>query len=256
LRLRLAKGAALSFVLAASPAWAADLRVISSGGYTAVYRKLVPQADSATGNVTHLEFGASMGASPTAIPTRVRRGDDIDLVVMVGYALDDLIKEGLVIPESRVDLARSPIAMAVKAGAPKPDIGTVEAFKNALLAAKSIGYSDSASGVYLAKELFPKLGIADQLRGKTHMITAPKMVGEAVAIGEEEIGFQQLSELNAVPGVDIVGLIPAQVQLITIFSAGVVKASKHPAEAMAVERFLRSSAAAQVVREAGLDPIP
>ena len=248
--------AAIGGLLIAGSAFAADLKVLTSGGYTGAYQKVAPQVDAATGNKTTQEFGASMGASDSSIPNRLKRGENADVVIMVGYALDDLIKAGLVLPQGRVDLAKSSIAMAVRAGAPKPDISTVEAFKATLLAAKSIAYSDSASGVYLVNELFPKLGVADQLKGKLHMVAAPVMVGEPLAKGEYDIGFQQLSELRTVPGIDIVGVIPPQTQLITLYSAGVVKASKHPAEAQAVIRYLRSPAAAKVIRETGLEPIP
>jgi len=244
-----------SFLLVGSVC-AADLKVLTSGGYTAAYRMVTKQVDAATGHKTTQEFGASMGASPSAIPSRLRRAEAADVVIMVGSALDDLIAAGLVLPNGRVDLAKSSIAMAVRAGASKPDIRTVESFKAALLAAKSIAYSDSASGVYLVNELFPKLGIADQLKPKLHMIAAPVMVGEPVAKGDYDLGFQQLSELRSVPGIDVVGLIPPQTQLITLYSAGVVAASKHPAEAQAVIRYLQSPAAAGVVRDTGLEPIP
>ena len=152
-----------------------------------------------------------MRAMPTSIPARLRRGEDVDLVIMVGTALDEQIKAGLILPNSRVDLARSGIAMAVKYGSSKPDITTVEAFKRTLLAAKSIAYSDSASGVYPSTELFPRLGIAGQMKGKTTMIATPTMVAERLAAGDYEIGFQQLGELKPVPGIEIVGPIPADV---------------------------------------------
>ena len=143
--------------------------------------------------------------------------------------------------------------MAVKAGAPKPDISTVEALKRTLLAAKSIAYSDSASGVYLSTELFPQLGIADQIRGKTRKIEADP-VGEAVARGEVEIGFQQISELRPVEGIEIVGPLPPGAQRVTIFAAGIPTTSKHPAEAKALIQWLASPAAYSAIKESGLDP--
>src|ERR1700674_2532360 len=165
---------------------ATDIKVVTSGGFTAAYLELVPEYESATHNKLVTEFGPSMGTTHNAIPIRLERGEAIDVVIMAAPALDDLIKQGKVRAGSRVDLVQSKIGMAVKAGAPQPDISTVDALKRALLAAKSIAYSDSASGVYLSTELFPKLGIADQIRGKSRKIEADP-VGEAVARGEIEI---------------------------------------------------------------------
>ena len=174
---------------------------------------------------------------------------------MAAPALAELMKQGKVQAGSRVDLVESRIGMAVKAGAPKPDIGTVDALKRTLLNAKSIAYSDSASGVYLSTELFPKLGIADQIRGKSKKIEADP-VGEAVARGEIEIGFQQISELRPVKGIDIVGPLPPGAQKVTIFAAGIPTTSKHPEAAKALMRWLASPAAYPVIKESGLDPVP
>ncbi len=172
---------------------------------------------------------------------------------MVGYALGDLIKEGKVIADSRVDLARSSIGIAVRAGAPKPDISSVDAVRSALLAAKSIAYSDSASGVYIASELFKRLGIADQVASKSRMIPA-EPVGAVVARGEAELGFQQISELKPIAGIDLVGPLPPDLQKITIFSAGIVVGAREPEAAKALIAFLASSAAADAIRESGMEP--
>src|SRR5580704_10129677 len=137
---------------------ATQIQVVTSGAFTAAYLELVPAYERATHNKLDTQFGPSMGTTHNAIPVRLDRGEAIDVVIMAAPALDDLILRGKVRAGSRVDLVRSKIAMAVKAGAPKPDISTVDAFKRTLLAAKSIAYSDSASGVYLSTELFPKLG--------------------------------------------------------------------------------------------------
>ena len=140
-----------------------------------------------------------MGKSPEAIPNRLERGEPADAVIMVGYALDDLIKQGKVIPGSRVELADSRIGMVVRDGAPKPDIGSETALKETLLHARSIAYSDSASGVYIERELFKRLGIEEQVKSKAKMI--PKIpVASVVASGDYEMGFQQVSELLAGEG--------------------------------------------------------
>jgi molybdate transport system substrate-binding protein len=234
---------------------AAEIKVVTSGAFTAAYLKLVPEYERAKHNKLVAEFGPSMGTTHNAIPLRLERGEAIDVVIMAAPALADLIKQGKVETGSRVDLVRSLIGMAVKAGAPKPDISTVDALKHTLLAARSIAYSDSASGVYLSTELFPKLGIADQIRGKSKKIEADP-VGEAVARGEIEIGFQQISELRPVKGIDIVGPLPPGAQRVTVFAAGIPATSKHPAEAKALIGWLASPAAYAAIKESGLEPAP
>src|ERR1700732_1899528 len=232
---------------------AADIKVVTSGAFTAAYLELVPEYERATHDKLMTEFGPSMGTTHNAIPMRLDRGETIDVVIMAAPALSDLIKQGRVRADSRVDLVQSLIGMAVKAGAPKPDISTVDALKRTLLAAKSIAYSDSASGVYLSTELFPKLGIADQIRGKTRKIEADP-VGEAVARGEVEIGFQQISELRPVKGIDIVGPLPPGAQRVTVFAAGIPATSMHPEAAEALIRWLASPAAYPAIKKSGLEP--
>jgi molybdate transport system substrate-binding protein len=242
-----------SALLAVAAAHAAEIKVVTSGAFTAAYLKLVPEYERTTHHKLVTEFGPSMGTTHNAIPLRLERGEAIDVVIMAAPALDNLIKQGKVQAGSRVDLVQSLMGMAVKAGAPKPDIGSVDALKRTLLAAKSIAYSDSASGVYLSTELFPKLGIADQIRGKSRKIEADP-VGEAVARGEVEIGFQQISELRPVKGIDIVGPLPPGAQRVTTFAAGIPATSKHPAEAKALIQWLASPAAYSAIKESGLDP--
>src|SRR6185369_7396425 len=214
-RLAMALTGALLTVAAAR---AAEVKVVTSGAFTAAYLKLVPEYERTTHHKLATEFGPSMGTTHNAIPTRLERGEAIDVVIMAAPALDDLIKQGKVRAGSRIDLVRSSIGMAVKAGAPKPDISTVEALKRTLLAAKSIGYSDSASGVYLSTVLFPKLGVWDQIKSKSRKIEADP-VGNFVANGEVEIGFQQISELRPVKGIEVVGELPPGAQIVTVFAA-------------------------------------
>ena len=170
-------------------------------------------------------------------------------------ALDDLIQQGKVAAASRIELANSPIGMVVKAGTPKPDISTVAALRQTLLAATSVAYSDSASGVYVGTELFARLGITDEMKGKAHGIPAEPVAG-VVARGDAELGFQQISELLPVGGVEIVGQLPAEVQKITVFSAGIASGAAHPAEAKALIAFMQSPAARAVIVKSGLEPIP
>ena len=246
-------GVAAALLLAGS-ASAAEVKVMISGGLTAAYKALVPEYERASGNTVATAYGPSMGTTQNAIPVRLERGEPVDVLILVGYALDDLIKKGKAVADSRTDLVRSPIGIAVRAGAPKPDISSVDALKRTLLAAKSVAYSDSASGVYVSTELFSKLGIAEEMKGKAKMIPATP-VGEIVAKGEAEIGFQQMSELMPVPGIDIVGQLPAEVQKITVFSAGVSATSKEPDAAKSLIKFLASPQATPVLVKSGLEPV-
>jgi molybdate transport system substrate-binding protein len=170
-------------------------------------------------------------------------------------ALGQLIKDGRVLAGSRVALARSGIGMAVRAGTPKPDISSLDALRRTLLQAKSIAYSASVSGRYFTTELVQRLGIADQVLGKSRRIDRER-VGAVVARGEAEIGFQQISELLPVPGIEVVGPLPPEVQRVTVFSAGVAAASKNADAARAIIRFLASAEAAGTVAKTGLEPMP
>ncbi|MFL5256325.1 MAG: substrate-binding domain-containing protein [Rhodopila sp.] len=242
-------------VLLVPPAQAAELHVVSSGGFAAAYRSLAPAFERKTGDTLVTEWGPSMGDTPQAVPARLKRGERIDVVIMVGYVLDDLVRQGKVVADSRVDLARSGIGVVVRHGAPHPDISTVPMLKQVLLAARSIAYSDSASGVYIQNDMIPKLGLADEVAGKARMIPA-EPVGAVVARGDAEIGFQQISELKPIGGIDLLGPLPAEVQKYTIFSAGVVSGSAQPQQAAALLRFLASPEARQAVVDSGLEPMP
>jgi molybdate transport system substrate-binding protein len=233
---------------------AAEVRVMISGGLTAAYNALVPEFERQTGNKVITAYGPSMGTTVNAIPARLGRGEPADVLIMVGYALDDLAKQGKVIPDSRVELVKSPIGVSVKAGAPKPDISSAEAVKHALLAAKSVAYSDSASGVYVSTEMFQRLGIAEEMKDKAKMIPAEPVAG-VVARGDAEIGFQQISEMLPVPGIDIVGPLPPDLQKITVFSAGISTASREPDAGKALIKFLASPAASAAIVKSGMEPI-
>jgi molybdate transport system substrate-binding protein len=242
-------------LLLTGAASAAEVRVMISGGLTAAYNALVPEFERLTGNKVITAYGPSMGTTINAIPIRLERGEPADVLIMVGYALDDLAKQGKVISDSRVELVKSPIGMSVKAGAPKPDISSADAVKRALLAAKSIAYSDSASGVYVSTEMFQKLGIAEAMKDKARKIPA-EPVGGVVARGDAEIGFQQISEMLPVPGIDIVGQLPPDLQKITVFSAGIATVSKEPDAGRALIKFLASPAASAAIVKSGMEPIP
>ena len=244
-------GSLLAACLLAGSANAAEITVMISGGFSAAYYKLVPEFERASGHKVVTLRGPSMGETPQAIPNRLARGETTDVVIVVGYALDGLIKNGRVAAGNRTDLAWSPIAMAVKAGAPKPDISTVEAFKRALIAAKSIAHSDSASGVYLSTELFGRLGVLEEIKGKLYK-SPGEPVGRVVARGQAEIGFQPVSELRPHPGIDIVGPIPAELQIVNVFRAGIAANAREPEAAKALIAFLVSPAARPAILESGM----
>ena len=242
-------------LLLAGTASAAEVRVMISFGLTAAYDVLVPQFERATGHKVLTAYGPSMGTTVNAIPVRLERGEPVDVMIMVGYALDGLTKQGKVIADSRVDLTKSLIGVVVKSGAPKPDISSAEALKRALLAAKSVAYSDSASGVYISTEMFERLGIAEAMKDKAKKIPADPVAG-VVARGDAELGMQQISELLPVPGVDLVGPLPPELQKVTVYSAGIATVSKEPEAGRALIKFLTSPAARDALVKSGMEPIP
>jgi molybdate transport system substrate-binding protein len=231
--------------------------VMISAGFYNVYSELGPAFERASGHHLVTTRGPSMGDSPESIPTRLARGEAADVVILDGGAADALGKRGLLHTDSKMELARSLIGMVVPAGAAKPDIGSVEAFRSTLLAAKSIAYSDSGSGTYLSTTLFPRLGVADQIAGKSRKVRGPpsgEPVAAVVARGEAEIGFQQVSELIHVPGVTFVGTLPAEVQPIFSFAGALTSTVQQPEAASALIRFLASPEAATAISKAGLLP--
>ena len=244
----------LSVFLFAGCAVAGEIKVMTSGGFAATYNNVIPEYERATEDTVRTAYGASMGGAPDSIPVRLERGEAADVVIMAAPALDALIQQGKVVAGSRVDLARSGIGMAVRSGAPAPDISTVEGLVEALLKAESVAYSASASGLYLSTELFPALGIADRIRDKSERIESER-VGNVVARGDAEVGFQQISELLPIEGIDFVGPLPDAVQRITMFSAGIVTGAANPAGAQALIDYLSSPAVVPQILENGLEPL-
>ena len=240
---------AAAIMVSTSMAHAAELKVLSSNAIKEAYLELVPGFEKATEHKV-----ATVWAGTNDILKRMQAGESYDLVIMAGPALDGLIKQGKIVPGSRVDLVKSGVGVAVRAGAPRPDISSGEALKRALLAAKSVGYSQGPSGVYI-ESLFQRLGIADALKPKSKQTQPGNPVGVLIARGEAEIGFQQVSELIHVPGVAFVGTIPAELQEETFFSAALATAVKQREGAEALIRFLASCEAASAISEAGLTPL-
>jgi molybdate transport system substrate-binding protein len=258
LRIRSPFIAAASLLFAAHATFAADVRVMISSGFHGAYSELVPAFERATGHHVITTRGPSMGDSPEAIPARLVRGESADVVILDGGAADELGKRGLVQAESKIELARSLIGMVVREGAEKPDIASVAALRNTLLAAKSIAYSDSGSGTYLSTTLFQKLGVADQIAAKSRKVRGPpsgEPVAAVVARGEAEIGFQQVAELIHTPGITFVGALPAEVQPMFSFAGVLTKTAREPEAAKALLSFLSSREAAAAITKAGLMPL-
>jgi molybdate transport system substrate-binding protein len=245
-------------LLTLATAQAAEIRVLISAGFFGVYSQLGPQFERETGHKLITTRGPSMGSSPESIPNRLINGEVADVVIMDGGMADELGHKGLTRPASKIDLARTQIGMVVRAGAPKPDISTVDSLRKALLAAKSIVYSDSGSGTYISTEMYKKLGIEDQVAGKSRKVRGPpsgEPVAAVVARGEAEIGFQQVAELIRVPGVTFVSTIPEAIQPPAFFSGAVTTKAAQPDAAIALLRFLSSPNVAPVLEKAGLTPI-
>ncbi len=226
---------------------------MTSGAFTAAYLDLIPELERVTKKKI-VTAATSMGTGPDSIPSRLQRGEPVDVVIVADAALVELIKSGIILAESRTPLARSAIGIAVRAGSPKPDISSVDALKRTLLQAKSIAYSASVSGRYLTTELFQRLGIADQVMPKSRRIEGER-VGAVVARGEAEIAFQQVSELLPVHGIDYVGQLPPEVQKVAVFSAGVTVSTRDSDAAHALIRFLASPEAAHAITRSGMEPV-
>jgi molybdate transport system substrate-binding protein len=227
----------------------AQVKVIISGGFSAAYKELLPEFERASGMTVTTTSGGSIGSGPNTIGNQIRRGVPADVIILAREGLAELIAEKRIIAGTDVDLARSVIGMVVRAGAPKPDITTIEGLKQTLLRAKSVAVSSSTSGVYLTTKLFPQLGIAEEMKAKTSSAGAA-----AVSRGEAEVGLQQVSEVLPLPGVQFVGEIPAEVQYVTIYAAAVVAGSPNVDPGKRLITFLTSPAAAAIIRKSGMDP--
>jgi molybdate transport system substrate-binding protein len=227
---------------------AAEVKVLSSAAVKEPFVELIPGYERSSGNKVVATWAGTVN-----VLKRLQDGEVADLVVLAGPTIDDLIKQGKIVAGSRVDLAKSGVGVAVRSGAPKPDISTADALKRALLAAKSIAYSTGPSGVYL-DGLFQRMGIADELKAKTKVSAPGVPVGEMVARGEAEIGFQQVSELLPVAGIDYVGPLPAEIQTITVFSGGIHTGASQPDAAKALVKYITSPEAVPVIKKKGMEP--
>ena len=226
----------------------AVIKILSTQATEDTYRELVPQFEQATGHKVTTVFTGTLNAQK-----RLADGESYDMIIMAGPAIDAQIEAGKALAGSRVDLAKSGVALGVPKGAPKPDIGSVAALKKTILAAKSIGYSTGPSGVYMVS-LFDKLGVADQVKGKLKQTSSGVFVGDLIAKREVEIGFQQVSEIATFPDVDLVGPLPAEVQQTTVFSSAIIAGAKQAEAAKALVKFLTTPQAAEAFKKRGMEP--
>jgi molybdate transport system substrate-binding protein len=238
----------LGAVLTASAVGATEVNVIASTAMREVLEELVPMFERASGHKVVLNF-----QSGALLPVKVKEGAQADLVVTTPATIDDLVAAGKVVANTRIDFVRSGAGIAVRAGAPKPDVSTPEAFKNALLAAKSVGYSQGPSGVHFMSVL-ERLGIADQVKSKGVVPPLGTRVGTLIAKGEAEIGVQQITELLLIPGIDFVGPLPRELQANIVYATATPANAKERDAAAALVRFISSEPALPVIKKLGLEP--
>jgi molybdate transport system substrate-binding protein len=240
---------AIAAVLAVPRASFAQVHVIISGGFSAAYREVLPEFERTTGIKVTTTTGGSIGNGPNTIGAQLRRGVAADVVILSREGLSELMSEGRIVAGSDTDLAQSPLGVAVRAGAPRPDLSTVDSLKQTLVRAKSVTFTSSTSGVYLMTILFPRLGIADEMAKKTTTAGVA-----AVVRGEAEMAIQPVSELLPVAGVDFVGTIPAEVQKVNVYAAAVVAGSKETDASKKLIAFLASDAATAAMKKSGMEP--
>lgn len=234
-------------------AHAADVHVLATGALSAAFKQLVPAFERDTGNRLLISWGPSYGTSPDALPMRIKNGEPMDVCFMIGAALDEQIKQGVFIPATKAEIAESAIGVAVRAGIPKPDVSTPEKLKEALLSAKSVAFSEGASGTYITGTLFPKLGIAEQMKHKSVLIRGRELVGAALQRGDADLGLQQISELKAFKEIEFVGPLPREVQKVSVISAAISKHAQQADAAKAFIGFLKSKDAVAIFERTGLE---
>jgi molybdate transport system substrate-binding protein len=228
------------------------VKVMISGGFSSAYRDVLPEFERSTGITVTTLSGASQGKGPETIAAQLARGVAVDVVILSREGLSELMAKKRIAAGTGTDLATAAIGVAVRAGAKKPPIGTVDAFRQALLRAKLIAVPASTSGIFLMEEVFPKLGIADRIR--TRVMARGTQSAALVASGEADMAIQPVSELLREQGLDYVGEIPAELQLIQMFAAAAVAGSKELDSAKRLIAFLTSSHAAAAIRRNGMEP--
>lgn len=231
----------------------AHMNVLISGGFNGAYDQLVPEFEQANGITVTTGSGASQGTGPQTIAAQLARGVPADVVILSREGLSELIAAKLIVAATDIDLARVPVGVAVRAGTPKPDVSTVEGFKQVLLKAKTVVVPGSTSGIWLMTELFPRLGVA----GKINIEVTPRGTGATamLAAGDADIGVLPASEIVYAPGVDFAGNIAAEIQFVQTFSAAIVAGSRELEASRRLIQFLTSVRASAVIRKSGMEPL-
>jgi molybdate transport system substrate-binding protein len=226
----------------------AEIKVLSSIATREAYLELVPQFEGASGHKVTTTWAGTVD-----IMKRMAAGERHDVVMISSTEMEELIRQGKINADTRVDLARCGIGVAVRAGSPKPDLSSGEALKRTLLAAKTVGYTSGPSGVYMG-QLIERMGIAAEIKPKHRGVPSGGTIGTIVATGEADIGFQQVSELVHIAGIDYVGPLPADVQKITVFSAGIQAGAQNGDAAKELLAFLSAQRAGSIYKKHGLEP--
>lgn len=234
-------------VLCASQSFAAEIRVLAANALKEAYLELVSNFEKSTGHKVTTLWGGT-----EAIDKRIRGGEIVDIVLIAAANIDRLILDGKLVKESRTDFAKSGIGIAVRRGLPKPDVSSAEAIRQAVLEANTVAYSSGPSGFYLA-DLFKKMGIAEQIRDKVRQPASGTQVGELLARSEADLGFQQISELLHVKGIDYLGPLPPEIQSITIYSAALHSAAPSPYAAKALLQSLTAPDAKLILKKIGME---
>jgi molybdate transport system substrate-binding protein len=244
--------AALLALLAWPQGALAQMKVIISGGFSGAYEQLLPEFEQASGIKVTSGSGASQGDGPQTIGAQLARGEKADVVILSREGLDGLIAANRIAAGTDIDLATVGVGVAVRKGAAKPDLGTVDAIRQALLKARAVAVPASTSGIWLVKQLFPRLGIAETINVKV----SPRGSGATamVAAGEADLGILPVSEILHDKGVELAGVLPAEIQFIQTFSAAVVAGASEADAGKRLIEFLSSARAAEAIRKAGLEP--
>ncbi len=230
-----------------------ELTVMISGGFALAYQATIPAFEKATGTIVRTLSGASQGHGPKTIRYQLEQGSEVDVVILSNEGLGELVKAGSILEGSAVELATAPLAAAVRLGTPKPNIATIAALARSLSEARLVTIPGSTSGLFISSEVFSKLGIADVVRSKIYPRGSDS--ADALAAGEADIALGPVSELVNVPGIELVGLLPDEVQLVQTFTAAIVARSRNPKLAKQVTTFLSSDHASAAIRNAGMEPV-
>jgi molybdate transport system substrate-binding protein len=232
---------------------ASEIIVMISGGFALAYQEVVPTFERGTGIALKTLSGASQGTGPTTIKSQLEHGIQVDVVILSNEGLHELTEAGWILEGSATELASAPLAAAVRTGTLKPDISTVEAFKSSLLNARLVVMPGSTSGLFIKNQVLPKLGVAEEVRSK--IVPRGTDSVATLAAGEADVALGPISELVNVHGIELVGPLPDEVQLVQTFAAAIIKACRHVDDAKRLTAFLASDCTTAAIRKMGMEPV-